>query len=168
MTRWGSTPTADPDPGAHDALPARSEVRLRMKARPAAHGLDGAWWPRSRAPEAEFPELVLAMSSWVGPVSRVTYHVHDWDEAGHEVTIDGWPVELTGSTTLEPNTVLVTGTHQRERTLLVVPPAVPGGVARAVLKAAAGPDVVLDAADVLSRNGIRVEPRGAGGAPGQR
>ena len=52
MTRWGSTPTAGPDREAHNALPVRSEVRLRMKSRPAARGLDGAWWPRSRVAAA--------------------------------------------------------------------------------------------------------------------
>lgn len=166
MTRWGSTPTAEP--GAHDRLPARSEVRLRMKTHPAAQGLDGAWWPRSSDPEAEFPELVLAMSSWVGPVSRVTYHVHDWDATGRTVTIDGWPVDLTGSAALQRNTVRVTGTHQRERTLLVVPPGVPGGVARAVLRATAGPDVVLSAEEMLTGNGVRTDLRGGDTAPGQR
>lgn len=154
MTRWGGTPATGLE-HTHDALPVRSEVRLRMKTHPATHGLDGAWWPRSRDPEAEFPELVLVASSWVGPVSRVTYRVDDWDTAGHEVTIDGWPVELVGSTTMRPNTVLVTGTHQRERALLVVPAGVPGGVARAVLRAAAGPGVVHSAEDVLRANGSR-------------
>lgn len=159
MTRWDSTPAADADSAAHDALPVRSEVRLRMKAVPAAHGLDGAWWPRSRDPGSEFPELVLVMSSWVGPVSLVTYHAGDWAAAAHGVTIDGWPVELAGSTALERNTVRVTGTHQRERTLVVVPPGVPGGVARAVLRATAGPDVTLSAEEVLTGNGVRTDPR---------
>ena len=154
MIRWGSTP--DAEPGARDALPVRSEVRLRMKARPAAHGVDGAWWPRSRDPAAEFPELVLVMSSWVGPVRRVTYHLDDWDAAGHEVAVDGWLVELAGSATLERNTVLVSGTHQRQRSLLVVPPDTPGGVARALLWAAAGPKVVTSAEEMLTSNGVRL------------
>ena len=151
MTRWGSTPTAEPGPRA---LPTRSEVRLRMKTHPATQGLDGAWWPRSRDPETEFPELVLAMSSWVGPVSRVTYHVDGWDGPARAVTIDGWPVVLVRSTALQPNTLVVTGTHQRERALLVVPPGVPGGVARAVLRATAGPDDVLSAEEMLAGNGV--------------
>jgi hypothetical protein len=157
MTSWGSTPTADPGPGAHDALPARSEVRLRMKDRAATHGLDGAWWPRSRDAGAEFPELVLVMSSWVGPVSRVTYHVGDWDPAGHEMTVEGWLVELAGSTALQPHTVLVAGTHERQRTLLVVPSGVTGAVARAVLRSTAGPAAVLSAEDMLTSNGVRLD-----------
>lgn len=144
-------PLAPPDSAG---LPVRSEVRLRMKAAPAAHGLDGAWWPRSRDAEAEFPDLVLAASSWVGPVRRVTYHLDDWDAAARELVVDGWRVELLGDTTLEPNTVLVMGNHQRQRTLLVIPPDLPGGTARAVLRSSAGPEVV-SARELLASNGVR-------------
>lgn len=155
MTRWGSTTGMEPEPGAQAALPVRSEVRLRMKARLDTPGVDGAWWPRSRDPAAVFPELVLVMSSWVGPVCRVTYRLDEWEAAGRELVIDGWPVELAGSVTLERNTVLVTGTHQRQRSLLVVPPGVRGGVARAVLRSAAGPEVVAGVEEMLTSNGVR-------------
>lgn len=170
MSQWGGTPTEQPDPGAHGELPVRSEVRLRMKSHPPMHGVDGAWWPRSRDPEAEFPELVLAMNSWVGPVHRVTYHVGDWDAAGSRATIDGRPVDLVGSTAVEPHTVLVAGTHERQRTLLVVPRDVPRSVARAVLRATAGPDDVPSAEEMLTSNGVRLAgPRGVeDGAPERR
>src|SRR5256885_4263215 len=60
--------TSNPDISAGKAETARSEVRLRMKPSGAARGyVDGAWWPRSQDPAMEFPGLVLAMSSWVGP-----------------------------------------------------------------------------------------------------
>jgi hypothetical protein len=156
MNPWDERRIAEPDPGAHAALPTRGEVRLRMKTHPATHGLDGAWWPRSRDPAAEFPDLVLVMSSWVGPVRRVTYAVDDWDAAGQNVAIDGWLVELVGSATLQSHTVLVTGTHQRTRSLLVVPPTAPGAAARAVLMATAGPDAVDSAEKMLTDNGVRL------------
>ncbi|MGB3438874.1 MAG: DUF5994 family protein [Actinophytocola sp.] len=139
-----------------------------MKARRPARGVDGAWWPRSRDPEAEFPELVLVLSSWVGPVRRVTYHVDDWDAAGREVISEGWPVALVGSATIQPNTVLVTGTHQRERQLLVVPPSVPGGVARAVLRSTAGPGIVASAEEMLRSNGVLSGLRGPDEVSGER
>lgn len=151
MTGWDDTPTTLPHP---EAQPVRREVRLRLRNRPATHGLDGAWWPRSGDPEAAFPELVLVMSSWVGPVSRVTYHVADWAAPGGAMTIDGWPVELVGSPMLQRHTVVVTGTGSRERTLLVVPPDAPGTAARAVLVAMADPEVVGSAEDMLTRNGV--------------
>jgi hypothetical protein len=141
---------------AHQEL--RTEVRLRMKGRPAARGLDGAWWPRSLDPEAEFPGLVLVISSWVGPVCRVVYRVEEWDAAGVAATSDGWPFELEVSDALQPNIVVVVGTRERSRSLLVVPPGVPGRVARAVLSSAAGPGAVESAAQALAGHGIRSEP----------
>ncbi|WP_456341394.1 DUF5994 family protein [Streptomyces tendae] len=33
--------------------------------------LDGAWWPRSRDITGEFPGLVPALSTYLGPVARV-------------------------------------------------------------------------------------------------
>ena len=160
MIRWGNAPIREPNAGTQDALPVRSEVRLRMKSRPATHGMDGAWWPRSLDPGAEFPELVLVLSSWIGPVYKVTYHVDDWDAAGSELTTDGWPVDLAASTTMQPNTVSVAGTHQRRRSLLVIPPFVPGGIARAVLLSAAGPDELTSAREMLTSNGVRLGLRG--------
>jgi hypothetical protein len=155
MTRWGSTPSTGPEREARDAQPARTEVRLRMRSHPATQGLDGAWWPRSRDAEAEFPELVLVTSSWVGPVRRVTYHVDDWDAAGPEVNIDGWLVELVASATLEPHTVLVAGTNERQRSLLVVPAGVPGSTARAVLRAMADTHGVVSAGEMLANLGVQ-------------
>jgi hypothetical protein len=128
-----------PDPTAGDAVPVRNEVRLRVKRSTATRGrVAGAWWPRSDDPTAEFPELVLAISSWVGPVSRVDYHLDDWGPTDPELMVEGWSFSVVGSTTIEANTVTVTGTAQDRMSLLVVPPGTPRGVARAVLRSAAG------------------------------
>jgi hypothetical protein len=136
--------------------PVRAEVRLRMKPNTAARGhVDGAWWPRSHDPAAEFPGLILAMSSWVGPIRRVTYHLHDWDTTTRTLTVEGWTVTLVGLSTLDANTVVVTGPNQRRMILLVVPPGTPGGAARAVLRAAARPDTVASAEEILASNGVR-------------
>ncbi|HEX6358626.1 DUF5994 family protein [Actinophytocola sp.] len=140
-----------PAPG----VPVRSEVRLRAKPRTGAGGgVDGAWWPRSRDPATEFPELVLAMSSWVGPVRRVTYHPDDWQAAAHELTVEGWLVSLVGSSTLQANTVAVVGPGQRRMSLLVVPPSTPGGIARTVLRSATGPGNMSTVEEILANNGI--------------
>jgi Family of unknown function (DUF5994) len=145
------------DPSAAKVAPFRHEVRLRMKPRTAAGGqVDGAWWPRSHDPAAEFPELVLVISSWVGPACRVAYHLDDWDLATPELMVEGWRVTLAGSVTLQANTVVVTGTDQAQKRLLVVPPGTPGGVARAVLRSAAGPRTVASAEEILASNGVRL------------
>lgn len=143
-----------PDVGAETAHPRR-EVRLRIKANASARGrVDGAWWPRSADPVAEFPGLVLAMSSWVGPVSRVDYNPDDWTETERDLTVEGWSVTLVGDHTLDAHTVVVTGPNQHRMSLLVVPPGTPGGVARAVLRSAAGPDNVAAVGDNLEGNGM--------------
>lgn len=57
-----------PDPSFAKAAPARHEVRSRMKPHTVTRGhVDGAWWPRSHDPTAEFPELVPAplLSTWL-------------------------------------------------------------------------------------------------------
>jgi hypothetical protein len=84
----------------------------------------------------------------------VTYHLDDWDAAARELVVDGWRVELLGDTTLEPNTVLVMGNHQRRRSLLVVPRDTPGGAARAMPRSAAGPETA-SARELLASNGVR-------------
>lgn len=87
---------------------------------------------------------------WAG--RRVTYHLDNWDLTTPELMVEGWPVTLVGSATLEAtNTVVVTGTDQDRKRLLVVPPGTPGGVARAVLRLAAAPETVASAGGQPSR-----------------
>jgi hypothetical protein len=146
----------------------RDDARLRMKPHAATRGyVDGAWWPRSHDPAAEFPGLVQALSSWIGPVRRVAYHVDDWDKTRRELTVAGWSVALVGFPTLEANTVVVTGSNQRRVFLLVVPPDTPGGAARAVLRTASGPDTVASVAEILASNGVRAARRLPSGAADQ-
>jgi hypothetical protein len=147
----------DPAPPSETgAVPVRSEVRLRVKPNKAIRGhVDGAWWPRSHDPAAEFPGLVLAMSSWVGPVRRVAYHLDDWHTTtSRELTVEGWPVSLVGLTTLQANTVVVTGPDQRRMGLLVVPPHTAGDIARAVLSATADPGAVCGVEEILTSHGV--------------
>lgn len=148
--------------GADEREPARSEVRLRMKPGIAARGfVDGAWWPWSRDPAVEFGGLVLAMSSWVGPVRRVAYLLDDWDTTRRYLNVEGWTVTLVGFPTLDANTVVVTGPNQNRMILLVVPPDTPAGVARAVLSSAAAPDTVASAREILTSHGVQLGGRTA-------
>lgn len=153
--------TTDAPPSETGAASVRSEVRLRVKPNTAARGyVDGAWWARSHDPAAEFPGLVLAMSSWVGPVRRVVYRLDDWHPTTPELTVEGWLVSLSGSSTLQAN-----GRGGRHRTapdgLLVIPPHTPGDIARAVLRSTARPDAVGSVEDILASHGI-CHPNGTG------
>lgn len=147
--------TTDAPPSETGAAPVRSEVRLRVKPNTAARGhVDGAWWPRSHDPAAEFPGLILAMSSWVGPIRQVVYRLDDWHPTTPEMTVENWLVSLAGSSTLQANTVVVAGTDQRRMDLLVIPPHTPGDIARAVLRSTARPDAVGSVEDILASHGI--------------
>lgn len=104
----------------------------------------------------EFPGLVLVMSSWVGPVGQVAYRAGDWDATTGGLIVEGWPVSLVAVATLGANTVVVTGPNQRRMSLFVVPPATPGGLARAVLRSAAAGYTVAGIEETLTSNGIRL------------
>lgn len=147
---------------APSSVPVRSVVRLRMRPTTAGCGhVDGAWWPRSHDPAAEFPGLVLATSSWVGPVRRVAYHLDDWHTpTSRELMVEGWTVRLAGSSTLQANTVVVAGPDQRRMCLLVVPPHTPGDIARAVFGVMAGPDAVGSAAEILASASVHRDHEG--------
>jgi hypothetical protein len=131
------------------------ELRLKMKPGTAAPGsVDGGWWPWSTDPVAEFPALIMAVSSWVGPARHMTYNIGAWDPTEPTLSVEGWVVSLEGSDTLQADTVTLTGTNLKQIRLLVVPPGVPGGVARAVLRSAANSAVTASVEDILASNGV--------------
>jgi hypothetical protein len=127
-----------------------------MKPGAAGRGqVDGGWWPWSTDPGVEFSGLVMVLSSWIGPISRVAYRLDAWDATPSNLLVGGWAVRLAGVHTIAANTVLVSGTKMQELCLLVVPPGTSGGVARAVLRSAAGRDTVASAEEILTSNGVR-------------
>jgi len=138
----------------------KPELRLKIKPSTAARGIiDGAWWPRSTDPAAEFPALVMALSSWVGPARHMAYHPDDWAPATSTLIVENWAVHLEGSQAVQPNTVVVTGPNLKQLRLLVVPPATPGGVARAVLRSASRSDTVATVGEILASNGVSLGER---------
>ncbi|MBE1468255.1 DUF5994 family protein [Kibdelosporangium phytohabitans] len=135
---------------------SRTAPRLEMKPEGAAGGhVDGGWWPRSKDPGEEFPALLAALGTWVGPVSRVSYHLGTWSGIERKVTIDGRAVRFEGFHSMDHDTVVVIGADARRVSLLVVPPDTPGGMARAVLRASSALDSTASAADILASNGSR-------------
>jgi len=133
----------------------RHEPRLEMKPSGAATGsVDGGWWPRSLDPTTAFPELVSALHPWAGPVDRIVYNLGLWEPAPRKQTVAGRLVRYEGFDTIDPHTVTAIGTSTRRVTLLVVPPPTPGGMARAVLRSAAGTNSTATVADILASNGV--------------
>jgi hypothetical protein len=141
-----------------DSDPARSEVRLRMKPDNAVPGhVDGGWWPRSTDPAAEFPALVAALTSTLGPISRAGYNLDAWTATARKLTVHDRVVRMEGFRTMQPHTVTLTGQNRQRISLLVVPPDTPGGVARAILRSAADPDTTATVHDILTSNGISLD-----------
>jgi hypothetical protein len=131
------------------------EPRLTVKPHAALdRSVDGAWWPRSADSVVEFPGLVMALSSWVGPVTRVACHFDAWNLAVTRLVANGWPVVLADDPELAANTIMVTSADDRHLTMLVIPPNTPGPAARAMLRIAAARDTVLTAEEILGSNGI--------------
>jgi hypothetical protein len=128
---------------------------LRVKPATGVRGqVDGAWWPRSTDPAVEFPGLVMALSSWIGPITRMACHLGDWDTPVDRIVTNGWAVTVEDLADLPPDTIMVIGADERRMTILVVPVETRGGVARAVMDAAAARDTVASAAEILASNGI--------------
>jgi hypothetical protein len=125
--------TISPQPAtANDGAP-----RLHMKPESSATTgfVDGGWWPRSRDLSAEVPALLAALSSRLGRVERVSYHLQDWDPAARKIAVDGAIVRLGGFRSQRADTVDVIAATGRV-TLLVVPPdATPGTADRALTTA---------------------------------
>jgi hypothetical protein len=138
----------------------KRELRLKIKASTAAHGnVDGGWWPWSTDPAAEFPALVMALSSWVGPARHIAYHPDDWDPTARTLIVEGWAVRLEGSRAVQANTVVLAGPNLKQIRLLVVPPTTPAGAARAVLGSASRSDTVATVEDILASNGVSLDER---------
>jgi hypothetical protein len=153
--------SSDPRDNEDATLPrTKHEPRLKIKSSTAARGIvDGAWWPRSTDPAAEFPALVMALSSWVGPARHMAYHPDDWGPAASALIVENWAVHLEGSQAVQPNTVVATGPNLKQIRLLVVPPNTPGGMARAVLRSASRSDTVTTVEEILASNGVSVDER---------
>lgn len=133
----------------------RPDLRLTMRPGTAPRGaVDGGWWPRSTDPTAEFPALAMAVSSWIGPVRHIAYHPDDWAPTGPKLTVEGWVVSVEALLTVPASTLLLTGPNRKQAHLLVVPPATPGGVARAVLRSASSSDTAASVGEILASNGV--------------
>jgi hypothetical protein len=144
-----NVPTTD-----DDDEPNTLRLRLTMRPSKAGGGVDGGWWPWTIDPETEFPGLITALSSWLGPAREIAYDADVWVTTARTLTVQSRPVRLTGSAGIPANTVQVTGLNQKTMCLLVVPPNTPGRAARAILRSAFGSATTATVADILTSNGV--------------
>ena len=100
-----------------DCLP-----RLLLEPTMSRTGLfDGAWWPRSRDVMAELPDLITALSAYLGHIPRVALDTSAWDDVPRSVTVNGCTVKI-GRFTTTTGTITISRSMQDHFLLLVVPP----------------------------------------------
>ncbi|MFB9926720.1 DUF5994 family protein [Amycolatopsis halotolerans] len=129
--------------------------RLRLKEPNATKGcFDGAWWPRSREPVAEFSALVAALADRSGRVDRIGFNPAAWDLAPLRLAHGPNLVRLAGFFGLQEHTVVVIGPRIRHVTLLVIPPDAPPDAAERALSAASAGDSTGAALEILRDTGV--------------
>ncbi|MEU4804244.1 DUF5994 family protein [Actinosynnema sp. NPDC023587] len=143
-----------PDPLDTTDAARSHEPRLAVKLESDRGGkVDGAWWPWSTDPAAEFPPLIAAMGV-ADPVLRVAYHLRTWQRAARRITVGDFAVRLEGFPSTHPDTVnLIRADHSRIR-LLVIPPRTSVEVAHAVLRAASTSNRTTTVEQIMADNAV--------------
>ncbi|MEU2427034.1 DUF5994 family protein [Streptomyces sp. NPDC007851] len=94
----------------------------RLSLRPAPGGLDGTWWPRSRALTRELPTLTAALGDLWGRITGVTVHPAYWPVLPHWVSDAGRTVQVDWSTEEQDPHRLTLFSADGHRDVLVIPP----------------------------------------------
>lgn len=124
--------------------------RLRLKpAHRAAGSVHGGWWPQTNELYVELRQLLAALSSRSGTIERVIYDENTWESAALRMEFRGHSVILEPSNA-SPDTLTVSGKKFGTLVLLVVPPDTEPAAAHAAMMAAADPDVLATASELLA------------------
>jgi Family of unknown function (DUF5994) len=152
MTSASSDPTTAP--------PTRPSAPPRLQLDPTMAGtgfLDGGWWPRSRDPDAELPDLIAGLEPSLGPITRVAVNLDAWDQAPRRVAVDGRRIRVGWFRHMDAHTIGVTRASQDRLALLVVPPEATGEAAGIAMAMAAAATNSAGSADILAAAGIGAE-----------
>ncbi|ALO97164.1 hypothetical protein SHL15_6123 [Streptomyces hygroscopicus subsp. limoneus] len=101
----------------------------RLSLTPAPGGLDGMWWPRSRAFTRELPSLTAALGDLWGRITGVTVHPAYWPVLPHWVSYAGRTVQVGWSTEEQDPHRLTLFSADGRRDVLVIPPETGADVA---------------------------------------
>ncbi|MEU2052826.1 DUF5994 family protein [Streptomyces bungoensis] len=101
----------------------------RLSLTPAPGGLDGVWWPRSRALTRELPPLTAALADRWGRITGVTVHPAYWPVLPHRVSDAGRTVRVRWSTEEQDPHRLTLLSAEGRRDVLVIPPETPANAA---------------------------------------
>jgi hypothetical protein len=152
MTAVTSTPTTAPPSTRPSAPPG---LRLQLDPTMAGTGaVDGGWWPRSRDPDAELPDLIAGLDASVGSITRVALNLDAWDTVPRRVAVDGRRVRVGWFRQMDAHTVGLTRAAQDRVVLLVVPPQATTAAAQIAMAMAADPANSAGPADILAAAGL--------------
>lgn len=70
--------------------------RLRLELDTGDRSIGGFWWPHSRDLAAELPDLLTMLTSRLGPIHRVIYHLDEWTTVPGELDFGRRQVRLDG------------------------------------------------------------------------
>jgi hypothetical protein len=151
MTATTNTPTT----AAPTRPPAPPGLRLQLDPTMAGTGaVDGGWWPRSRNPDAELPDLIAGLDASLGPITRVALNLNAWDTAPRRVAMDGRRVRVGWFRQMDAHTIGVTRASQNRVALLVVPPQATTAAAAIAMATAADAANSARPTDILAAAGI--------------
>ncbi|MGW0773117.1 DUF5994 family protein [Streptomyces sp. NPDC002835] len=140
-----------PDEIHHSMRPGTA--LLRLETTHAREGvLDGAWWPRSRDIGAELPSLIIALTEYLGPVTRVGLDASAWEDLPTRLTVEGRVVHIDSSP-VGDGTVLVSRGERDHFALLVIPPDATPEAAHAAMAEAVRAGNVTAAEQILIETG---------------
>jgi hypothetical protein len=163
MTPHSNDRTTAVPPPEQSAPPG---LRLRLDPTLARQGtLDGGWWPRSRAPDAELPDLIAGLEASLGTVTRVALKLDAWDSAPRRVAIDGRRVPVGWFRAMNADAISVTRAFRDRFVLLVVPPEATTTAAAAAMAMAADVTNSDRPADILTASGIATRDTGPQAPP---
>ena len=155
MTPDGNDRTTAVPPTGQSTPPG---LRLRLDPTLARGGiLDGGWWPRSRDPGAELPDLIAGLESSLGVVTRVAVNLDAWDSAPRRVVVDGRRVHVGWFRAMNAHTIGVTRGSRDRFVLLVVPPEATAMAAATAMAMAVDATNSVQPADILAASGIGAE-----------
>jgi Family of unknown function (DUF5994) len=151
--------TSTPTTAARTRPTAPPGLRLQLDPTMAGSGaVDGGWWPRSRDPDAEFPDLIAGLESSLGPITRLALNLTAWDTAPRRVAVDGRRIRVGWFRHMDADTIGVTRADQNRVVLLVVPPQATPAAAGTAMAMAADAATSAGPADILAAAGIGEDP----------
>jgi hypothetical protein len=141
----------------------------RLCLTPAPGGLDGMWWPRSRALTRELPSLTAALGDLWGRTTGVTVNPDHWPVIPRRVSVAGRTVRVGRSTEEQDPHRLTLFSAGGRRDMLVIPPETSADAAARLMAGdgidAPGREEATDKIDTRSREEAWETDGGAGPPP---